>query len=209
VETNSRRGAFIVFEGIDGAGKSTHIARLARAIEARGFKVLQTREPGGTAIGERLRELVLHESMGLETECLLMFAARAEHLRSVILPALDRGVNVFCDRFTDATYAYQGGGRGMSIERIANLEQWVQGALRPDLVCVFDLPEEVAAQRRAAVRQADRFEQQDLDFFKRVRGQYGERAQQNPLHYALIDSLKSPDDVYQSLEKIVLSRCFI
>jgi dTMP kinase len=164
------RGKFITLEGVDGAGKSTHVSWIADRLREGGRKVIVTREPGGTPVGERLRELLLSEPMHLETETMLMFAARREHLACVIVPALEAGTWVLSDRFTDATFAYQGGGRGLSFERIAVLEQWVQGTLQPDLTLYFDLPVAIARQRLAASSNApDRFEQEGTAFFERVR----------------------------------------
>ena len=181
-------GRFITFEGIDGAGKSTHIEAVAQHLRDAGATLVCTREPGGTPLAERLRDAVLHSTMDALTEVLLMFAARRDHLRLVIEPALARGDTVLCDRFTDATFAYQGGGRGLSENILTELERWVQGALQPDLTLWFDLPAEVAAQRRAQARAADRFEQQDLEFFARVRGGYEARAAAAPLRFVRIDA---------------------
>ena len=166
---------FISFEGIDGAGKSTHIDALARRLREAGTTVVCTREPGGTPLAERLRELLLNTPMDPLTEALLVFAARRDHLQHLVEPALARGETVLCDRFTDATFAYQGGGRGFSGEVLAQLEHWVHGDRQPDLTLWFDVDPQIAAQRRAAVRAADRFEQQDLDFFERVRDAYAAR----------------------------------
>ena len=181
-------GRFITFEGIDGAGKSTHIEAVAQHLRDAGATLVCTREPGGTPLAERLRDAVLHSTMDALTEVLLMFAARRDHLRLVIEPALARGDTVLCDRFTDATFAYQGRGRGLSETILTELERWVQGALQPDLTLWFDLPAEVAAQRRAQARAADRFEQQDLEFFARVRGGYEARAAAAPLRFVRIDA---------------------
>ena len=181
-------GRFITFEGIDGAGKSTHIEAVAQHLRDAGATLVCTREPGGTPLAERLRDAVLHSTMDALTEVLLMFAARRDHLRLVIEPALARGDTVLCDRFTDATFAYQGGGRGLSENILVELERWVQGDLQPDLTLWFDLPAEVAAQRRAQARAADRFEQQDLEFFARVRGGYEARAAAAPLRFVRIDA---------------------
>jgi dTMP kinase len=170
------RGRFITFEGIDGAGKSTQLETAAAALRARGIDPVVTREPGGTPLGERLRELVLTQPMQRDTETLLVFAARAEHLAQVIRPALATGRWVLCDRFTDATYAYQAGGRGVSVARIAALESWVHADLQPDLTLLFDLPPDVAAERLARARAADRFEAEDVVFFTAVRAQYLARA---------------------------------
>ncbi|MCA0176381.1 MAG: dTMP kinase [Proteobacteria bacterium] len=167
---------FITFEGIDGAGKSSHIEAAAAHLRARGADVLLTREPGGTPLAEALRELFLHRPMDALTEALLVFAARRDHLHTVILPALAAGRTVLCDRFTDATFAYQGGGRGFDTGVLSQLEAWVQQGRQPDLTLWFDVPPAVAAQRRAAARAADRLEAEDLAFFERVRAAYAERA---------------------------------
>jgi dTMP kinase len=183
---NKLRGKFITFEGIDGAGKSSHIAAAAAFVRDQGLKVVATREPGGTPLGEKLRELLLHEAMHLETEALLMFAARREHLAQVIEPALERGDWVICDRFSDATYAYQSGGRGLDREKFAQLEQWVHGHLQPDLTLLFDLPSAVAGLRiTAQARDRDRFEQERTDFHERVRLAYLERAAAAPHRFAV------------------------
>ena len=177
-------GRFISFEGIDGAGKSSHIEAVATWLRDRGRVVLSTREPGGTALAESLRELFLQHEMDALTEALLVFAGRRDHLRAVIAPALARGEVVLCDRFTDATFAYQGGGRGFDLGLLSQLEQWVQqvptGLLQPDLTLWFDLPAAVAAARRAAVRAADRLEREDLVFFERVSAAYAARARAAP-----------------------------
>src|SRR5574340_97556 len=175
------RGKFITLEGIDGAGKSTHLAWLIDTLRGRGLTVVATREPGGTPLGEKLRELVLHQPMELETEALIMFAARREHLARVIRPALARGEWVVSDRFTDATYAYQGGGRGLSAAKIRALEDWVHPDLQPDATVLLDLPAEVACRRVANTGQApDRFEREAEEFFGRVRQAYLDRAAQTP-----------------------------
>ncbi|MBX9694985.1 MAG: dTMP kinase, partial [Cyanobacteria bacterium] len=162
------RGKFITLEGIDGAGKSTHLARLVELLGERGKTVVQTREPGGTPLGEKLRELLLSEPMHLETEALLMFAARREHLAQVIVPALERGDWVVCDRFTDASFAYQGGGRGLAVAKLETLEAWVQEGLNPDLTLLFDVPTDVALGRvKGMGRELDRFEQEKGEFFER------------------------------------------
>lgn len=181
-------GRFITFEGIDGAGKSTHIEALAERLRERGAEVLCTREPGGTELAEQLRELILHRPMDALTEALLVFAARRDHVQRVIAPALARGACVVCDRFTDATFAYQGGGRGFDAEVLSRLEQWVHGALQPDLTLWLDLPAETAALRRAQARAADRFEAEDLAFFERVRAGYAARMAAQPRRFARIDS---------------------
>ena len=181
-------GHFISFEGIDGAGKSSHVEPLAEAFRARGRSVVCTREPGGTPLAEILRGLVLHEAMDGETETLLVFAARRDHIAGVIAPALARGDVVLCDRFTDATFAYQGHGRGQSREALEALERWVQGALQPDLTLWFDIDPRVAAQRRAEARAADRFEAEDVAFFERVRAGYAERMHARPNRFTRIDA---------------------
>ena len=190
---------FISFEGIDGAGKSTHIDAVAERLRAAGGTVLCTREPGGTALAEQLRELVLHSPMDALTEALLVFAARRDHIQQVIAPALARGETVLCDRFTDATFAYQGGGRGFDLGVLAQLEQWVHGQLQPDLTIWFDLPATLAAQRRAAARAPDRFEQQDADFFDRVRAGYAARAQAAPRRIVRIDAALDRDSVWRQI----------
>jgi dTMP kinase len=187
------RGRFITFEGIDGAGKSTQIEVVANALRARELPLVITREPGGTPLGESLRELILHRPMTIAAETLLMFAARAEHLERVIRPALEAGTWVLCDRFTDATYAYQAGGRGMSAARIGELEQWVHPDLQPDLTLLFDVPPEVAAQRLALARSADRFESEQVDFFGRVRRAYLDRARDAPQRFVVIDGTQPAD----------------
>ena len=190
---NSGRGRFITLEGMDGAGKSTHLAWLAGAVRARGRVAIETREPGGTPLGERLRTLLLHEPMDVETEALLMFAARREHIAELIEPALERGDWVICDRFTDATFAYQGGGKGLARERLAQLETWVQGSLQPDLTLLFDVPTDTARERLAAARDPDKFESQSETFFARVRASYVERARLFPERIKVIDGTQSID----------------
>lgn len=202
------RGKFITFEGIDGAGKSSHIAGIAEFLRQRGINVVSTREPGGTPLGEKLREMLLHEKMHLETEAMLMFAARREHLALVIEPALDRGEWVICDRFSDATYAYQGGGRGLNKEKFAQLEQWVHGHLQPDLTLLFDLAPEIASQRIAAqVRELDRFEQERADFHQRVRLAYLERAASAPQRIAVINADQPLVQIKKLLEASVTTHC--
>jgi dTMP kinase len=181
-------GRFITFEGIDGAGKSSHIDALATWMRERGRRVLVTREPGGTPLAERLRELVLHETMDALTESLLVFAARRDHLQQAIEPALAAGITVLCDRFTDATFAYQGGGRGFDLAVLAELEAWVQQGRQPDLTLWFELAPDVAAERRAAARAPDRFEQQDEVFFTRVHAGYERRCAAEPGRFARIDA---------------------
>ena len=202
------RGKFITLEGVDGAGKSTHLDWIARQIEAAGNKVVVTREPGGTPLGEALRQLLLTQSMHLETETLLMFAARREHLEQVILPALAAGTWVLSDRFTDASFAYQGGGRGLDLGRIEILENWVHQGLQPELTLVFDLSVEEAKRRRAAATaEPDRFEQQDLDFFSRVRAVYLARAARYPERIRVIDAGRSIEDIRKLLEQILVTIC--
>ena len=188
-------GHFVSFEGIDGAGKSSHIQALADWARARGAEVVLTREPGGTPLAERLRTLFLNEPMDALTEALLVFAGRRDHLRTVIEPALARGALVLCDRFTDATFAYQGAGRGFDVAVLAQLESWVQEGRQPDLTLWFDVDPAVAAARRAAARDADRLEREDADFFARVRAGYAQRAQAAPARYARLDSSQSLDAV--------------
>ena len=198
-------GKFITFEGIDGAGKSTHIAFAAEWLRAKGRQVVVTREPGGTPLGEKLRELLLHEKMHLETEALLMFAARREHIAQVIAPALARGDWVISDRFTDATFAYQGGGRKLAREKLDALEQWVHPGLQPDLTLLFDVPLEVARTRLDAAREPDKFEQEKSDFFAATRREYLRRAEQFPQRFRLVDSTRSIPEIQVELEKILSS----
>ncbi len=186
---------FITAEGIDGAGKTTHLDAVEAWLRQRGHAVLRTREPGGTALAEALRELVLHRPMDALTEALLVFAARRDHLQQAIEPALASGTWVLCDRFTDATFAYQGGGRGFDLAVLSALEGWVQQGRQPDLTLWFDVEPEVAAARRAAVRAPDRFEAQDLAFFQRVRGAYAARAAAAPARFARIDAAGTPEGV--------------
>ncbi|OYT99638.1 MAG: dTMP kinase [Burkholderiales bacterium PBB1] len=188
-------GRFITFEGIDGAGKSSHIEPLAARLRAAGHTVLVTREPGGTPLAERLREMLLHTPMDGLTEALLVFAARRNHVQQVIAPALARGDTVLCDRFTDATFAYQGAGRGFDVAQLTALESWVHGDLQPDLTLWFDLPAELAAQRLSAARAPDRFEQQDGTFFERVRSGYLARAEAFPQRIRRIDAAADRDSV--------------
>jgi dTMP kinase len=187
-----KRGQFITFEGIDGAGKSTQIAFLADHLRAQGHTVLVTREPGGTPLGESLRALILNQPMDPRTETLLMFAARAEHLAQVIRPALAAGHWVVCDRFTDATYAYQSGGRGLPGADIEALAHWVHPDLQPDRTVLVDVPPAVAAARLASARAADRFEAEQGAFFARVRDAYLERAQREPQRFVILDGTQPP-----------------
>ncbi|MBB2918524.1 thymidylate kinase [Cupriavidus taiwanensis] len=199
------RGKFITFEGIDGAGKSTHIDWVADRLRARAdiAGVVTTREPGGTSLGEDLRQILLHRKMHLETEALLMFAARREHIAEVIAPALERGKWVISDRFTDATFAYQGGGRGLATGRLEVLEGWVQGGLQPDLTLLFDVPLETASARLAAARTPDKFEAESRAFFQRTRDEYLRRAAQSPQRFRVIDATRSIADIRDELEKIL------
>ncbi|MGZ8984013.1 MAG: dTMP kinase [Methylotenera sp.] len=196
-------GKFITLEGMDGAGKSTHIPDILEALQARGHEVVSTREPGGTPLGERLRELLLHENMHAETETLLMFAARREHIARVIAPALARGAYVLSDRFTDATYAYQCGAKGVAASKIQLLEQWVQADLQPDVTLLFDVPVEVSIQRLASARAPDKFERETADFFTRIRYAYLQRAQQNPARFRIIDANRPLGIVSKSVKDIV------
>lgn len=196
-------GKLITLEGMDGAGKSTHIANIISALEARGHEVVSTREPGGTALGERLRELLLHESMHAETETLLMFAARREHIAQVISPALARGAYVLSDRFTDATYAYQAGAKGVDVNKIRTLEQWVQGALQPDITLLFDVPVEVSMQRLVQAREPDKFERENAAFFTKIRQMYLQRAAETPARFHVIDANQPLEAVRQSVLALV------
>lgn len=202
------RGKFITFEGIDGAGKSSHIEWLAEFLTGSGKVVQITREPGGTELGEKLRTLLLSESMHLETETLLMFAARREHIARLIEPALTRGEWVICDRFSDATFAYQGGGRGLDRSKFLTLEHWVHEFLQPDLTLLFDLPLEVARERIVlANRVLDKFEQERADFHERVRHAYLERAQYSPSRIRMIDANQSMADIRKQLQEIIIRTC--
>ncbi len=201
-------GLFITLEGPEGAGKSTNREYLAERLRERSIDVLLTREPGGTPLAERIRELLLDpsdEPMAADAELLLVFAARAQHLQQVIRPALAKGSVVLCDRFTDATYAYQGGGRGLSIERIAQLEQFVQGELRPDLTLIFDLPIEIGLARAAARGRLDRFEQEGRGFFEAVRQAYLQRAEQAPQRYRVLDAGQTLAQVQADIDALLPS----
>lgn len=202
------RGRFITFEGIDGAGKSTHIERVAQRLRAGGATVVPTREPGGTPLAEALRELVLHRPMDGVTEALVVFAARRDHVEQVIRPALARGETVLCDRFTDASFAYQGGGRGVDAAWLAQLERIVQGGLQPDLTLWLDVPAEEAARRRAAARAADRFEQQDLTFFGRVRAAYAARCAADPARVVRIDASLDRAAVARAIDAALEARAW-
>ena len=200
---SAARGKFISFEGIDGAGKSTHIAFVVQLLEAAGKRVVSSREPGGTALGEKLRDMLLHEKMHLETEALLMFASRREHIAQVIEPALARGDWVISDRFTDASFAYQGGGRGMARDKMEALEQWVHPHLQPDLTLLFDVPLSVARARLDATRELDKFEQEQSDFFNACRTEYLRRAAQFPNRITVIDSTRSIEQTRTHLGAIL------
>ena len=200
------RGRFITIEGIDGAGKSTHLDAIASHLRFGGRSVVSTREPGGTPLAEQLRALLLGQSMDSTTETLLVFAARRDHLQTLIAPALARGDTVLCDRFTDATFAYQGGGRGVDVGWLLQLEADVLAGLQPDLTIWFDLPAHIAAERRAQAREADRFEQQDLAFFERVREAYRVRADAAPERFARIDAAQNRDAVWQQIAAVLEAR---
>ena len=201
--TSSHQARFITFEGIDGAGKSTHIGFVADYLRQRGVKLVSSREPGGTSLGEKLRELLLHEKMHLETEALLMFASRREHIAQVIAPALERGKWVISDRFTDASFAYQGGGRGMDLRKMEALEAWVHPQLQPDLTLLFDVPLAVARARLDATRSLDKFEQEQADFFAATRNEYLRRAAQFPQRFRIIDSTQSIAEIQIELVKLL------
>lgn len=196
-------GKFITFEGIDGAGKSTHIDFVAGLLKARGVNVILTREPGGTPLGEALRELLLHQKMHLETEALLMFAARREHLEQVIEPALARGDWVISDRFTDASFAYQGGGRGLSLEKLGALEQWVHPKRQPDLTLLFDVPLAVARARLDAARTPDKFEREQEGFFLATRAEYLRRAAEFPERFRIIDAQLTISEIQTQIKQII------
>lgn len=196
---------FITFEGVDGAGKSTHLAWFADMLRQRGFDVVVTREPGGTLLGEQLREILLHHSMSIGTEALLMFASRLEHIVQIIKPMLDSGKWVISDRFSDASFAYQGGGRGLDWDKLSMLEQWVHPDLQPDMTLFFDVPVETARQRLANNASLDRFEQEQADFFERVRAGYHKRILQEPQRFIVIDAAQSIDAIKQKLEQIIYS----
>lgn len=208
-------GLFISFEGIDGAGKSTHIDGLAQAFRAQGRAVTLTREPGGTPLAEKLRVLVLNDPMDAMTEALLVFAARRDHLQQLIEPALARGEVVLCDRFTDATFAYQGGGRGFDASMLMYLEQAVQGGAspgatalvrQPDLTVWFDLAPEIAAARLAGARAPDKFESESLEFFRRVRQGYAQRMQADPQRFARIEADQERAAVWHDVQQAVQAR---
>lgn len=198
-----KKGKFITLEGMDGAGKSTHIPMIVELLEARGVEVVSTREPGGTPLGEKLRALLLHETMHAETETLLMFAARREHIANVIEPALARGAYVLSDRFTDATYAYQCGAKGVLPHKIKQLEIWVQADLRPDATLLFDVPVEISLQRLASAREPDKFERENAQFFEKLRQAYLLRAAENPHIFHIIDANQSIDKVKVLVKEII------
>jgi dTMP kinase len=203
------RGKFITLEGIDGAGKSTHVQWIARFLRGRGFRVTVTREPGGTAAGEKLRRIVLERRQPLhpETETLLMFAARREHLGKLILPALQKGAWVLCDRFTDATYAYQSGGSRVGWEKVRMLEQWVQSRLQPDLTILFDVSPAMGRQRAGRKRSPDRFERERAAYYRRVHDAYRRRARENPRRIRVLDAAGSRSEVKAKLEEILTRFC--
>ena len=200
-----QKGKFITLEGMDGAGKSTHIPMIVELLQARGVEVVSTREPGGTPLGEKLRALLLHEAMHPETETLLMFAARREHIANVIEPALARGAYVLSDRFTDATYAYQCGAKGVLPSKIKQLETWAQGDLRPDATLLFDVPVEISLQRLACAREPDKFERENAQFFEKLRQAYLQRAAENPHIFHIIDANQSIEKVKVLVEDIITS----
>lgn len=197
------QGKFITFEGIDGAGKSTHIGFVTDYLASRGKQIVSSREPGGTPLGEKLRDLLLHEKMHLETEALLMFASRREHIAQVIAPNLAAGKWVLSDRFTDASFAYQSGGRGLPRAKMEALEAWVHPALQPDLTLLFDVPLEVARQRLDATRTLDKFEREQADFFAKCRAEYLRRAEQFPERFVVVDSTGSIADIQASLAQVL------
>ncbi len=204
----SERGRFITLEGTEGVGKSTNMAFIENWIRDKGIELVVTREPGGTELGEKLRALLLdakETAMCADTELLLMFAARAQHLQQLIIPALEAGKWVLCDRFTDATYAYQGGGRGIDMQRIAELEQWVQGDLRPDITLILDMPVEEGLKRAGQRSAPDRFELEKQDFFRKVRQAYLDRAAANPQRYRVIDASPGIEQVQSSIETVLES----
>ncbi|NML63500.1 dTMP kinase [Massilia sp. RP-1-19] len=202
-QSNAVPGKFISFEGIDGAGKSTHIGFVAEFLASRGKTVVASREPGGTGVGEKLRDLLLHEQMDLETEALLMFASRREHIAQVIAPGLARGDWVLSDRFTDASFAYQGGGRGLDRAKLEALENWVHPHLQPDLTLLFDVPLDVARARLDATRTLDKFEQEQADFFSACRNEYLRRAAQFPDRIVVVDSTRSIEETRAFLAEVL------
>jgi dTMP kinase len=203
VTTSKKRGKFITLEGMDGAGKSTHIPNIVATLKARGIEVVSTREPGGTRLGEQLRALLLHDAMHVETETLLMFAARREHIDAVIEPALKRGAYVLSDRFTDATFAYQCGAKGVPANKIKQLEKWVQGKLQPDLTLLFDVPVEISMKRLASAREPDKFERENAQFFEKLRSAYLMRAEENPGRFCIVNANQALDKVKVLVENII------
>jgi dTMP kinase len=201
-------GKFITFEGIDGAGKSTHLAWVADLLRGRGVSVVMTREPGGTILGEKLRQILLDGDQRIhpETEALMMFSARRQHLEEVIRPALQRGDWVLCDRFTDASFAYQGGGRGVEKQKLEELERWVHPDLQPDLTLLFDVSAELGQSRVERIKSPDRFEREDVGFFSRVRNAYLERLKQWPKRMVGIDGSKSVADIQLEIEQLILAK---
>ncbi len=204
IKSNKKRGKFITLEGMDGAGKSTHIPNIIAVLKTRGVEVVSTREPGGTRLGEQLRTLLLHDAMHAETETLLMFAARREHIANLIEPALKRGAYVLSDRFTDATYAYQCGAKGVSSTKIKQLEKWVQGSLQPDLTLLFDVPVEISMTRLTTAREPDKFEREDAKFFEKLRQAYLTRAKENPERFRIINANQALDKIKVLVEEIIL-----
>ena len=208
-QDQQKYGKFITLEGMDGAGKSTHIPRIIELIKAKGVEVVATREPGGTPLGEALRDILLHQTMFVETEALLMFAARQEHILTVILPALQRGAYVVSDRFTDASYAYQHGAKGLSLGKMQALEDWVQGSqteknsLQPDMTLLFDVPVDVSIARLKNARTPDKFEQENADFFVKIRECYLSRAEQFPKRIKVINANQALEKVKVLVEEII------
>jgi dTMP kinase len=202
------KGKFITLEGIEGVGKTTNREYIRELLLKNGKPCIETREPGGTPLGEALREMLLehkHEGMSADAELLMMFAARAEHLHKVIIPALNAGTNVLCDRFTEATYAYQGGGRELGMEKIADLENWVQGDLRPDLTVVLDAPVDIGRERAGKRSAPDRIEKEKNDFFDKVRNTYLEQAKQHPERIAVVDASVELEQVQQQIYDVLLN----
>ncbi len=202
-----RKARFITLEGIDGAGKSTQMPKIEAVLKSHGVEYVMTREPGGTPVGEKLREILLHQAMEPETEALMMFASRAEHIATVIKPALEKGKWVISDRFTDASFAYQGGGRGIPFDRLENLEQWVQKGFQPDLTLLFDVPVEIARKRLSKNESLDRFEHEREAFFERVRKAYLDRASRHPERFLVMDSSLSIEAIHAGIEQAISSLC--
>lgn len=202
MQTNPQ-GLFITLEGVDGAGKSSHIPNILTQLNSTDREVISTREPGGTPLGEALRALLLHEAMHPETESLLMFAARREHIASVIQPALARNAIVLSDRFTDASFAYQAGAKGVAEQKLTALEEWVQSGLQPDVTLLFDVPVEVSMQRLAKAREPDKFEREQADFFEKIRNAYLARAKAFPDRFFIIDSQQPFEDVQQDVQSVI------